>query len=197
MPPTRFIARPFCVFQRVAVHLGTASGLRVGTTAFRVLISATCAFFIALERGETAVNIEEFACSQHALFRRYLSLKTLFVMASGVDLGGWAGEHHEHQLGVCGPIGGAPTSIIQNDALRGTIPKQGAKGLSSYALIAIRSSSCTGHRFGRRVPARSQHDMKHSDQTWPGCLRLSDTRHRWELPAWEIMSMIMRVQSKT
>ena len=33
----------------------------------------------------------------------------------------------------------APTSIIQNDALKGTIPKQGAKGFSSYALIAIRS----------------------------------------------------------
>ena len=32
-----------------------------------------------------------------------------------------------------------PTSIIQNDALKGTIPKQGAKGVSSYALIAIRS----------------------------------------------------------
>ena len=75
MPPTRFIASPFCVFQRVSVHLGIASGLSAGTTAFRVLISATCAFFIALERGENAVNIEEFACSQHALFRRSLSLR--------------------------------------------------------------------------------------------------------------------------
>ena len=108
MPPTRFIASPFCVFQRVSVHLGIASGLSAGTTAFRVLISATCAFFIALERGENAVNIEEFACSQHALFPRSLSLKTLFVMASGVDLGagqasimsiswGFVG-----QWGVCG-----------------------------------------------------------------------------------------------
>ena len=55
-------------------------------TAFRVAISVTCAFFIAFERGEHAVNIEAFVCSQHALFRRCLWFKTLLLMASGVDL---------------------------------------------------------------------------------------------------------------
>ena len=69
------------------MHIGKASGLSAGTTPVRVAISATCTFFIALDRGENAVNIEDFACSQHALFRRSLSLKMLFLMALGVDLG--------------------------------------------------------------------------------------------------------------
>ena len=93
--------------------MGKASGLSAGTTAFRVAISVTCAFFIALERSENAVNIEVFVCSQHALFRRCLSFKTLLLMASGVDLGARRASIMSISWGGLWAIGGSVVGSLQ------------------------------------------------------------------------------------
>ena len=113
MPPTRFIASPFCVFQRVSVHLGIASGLSAGTTAFRVLISATCAFFYRFGKRRKRCKYRGIRVFPACLVSTIFVAQNAVCNGFGCGLGGRAGEHHEHQLGVCGPMGGLRWAVFR------------------------------------------------------------------------------------
>ena len=79
MPPTLLHGASGYFLLWPCMHVVGASRLSACTTGSCMALSVIFAFVLSLARGENSVNIEVFVCSQHALFRWFLSFKTLLL----------------------------------------------------------------------------------------------------------------------